>query len=45
MRPGLLSSLNASYTEGEILEILSGSSLKNASVKKEFFGLCISGEK
>ena len=45
MRPGLLSSLNASYTEGEILEILSGSSLKNASVKKEFFGLCISGGK
>ena len=45
MRPGLLSSLNASYTAGEILEILSGSSLKNASVKKEFFGLCISGEK
>jgi ubiquinone/menaquinone biosynthesis C-methylase UbiE len=45
MRPGLISSLNASYTANEILDILHDSKLKNASVKNEFFGLCIFGEK
>ena len=45
MRPGLISSLNASYTAAEILDILHDSNLKSASVKNEFFGLCISGEK
>jgi len=45
MRPGLITSLNASYTADEILDILYDSNLKNASVRNEFFGLCISGEK
>ena len=45
MRPGFISSLNASYTANEILDILHKSNLKNASVKNEFFGLCITGEK
>lgn len=45
IRPGFLSSLNASYTVEEIKEILSRSSLSNAEVQSEFFGLCISGSK
>jgi hypothetical protein len=34
MRPGLISSLNASYTANEILDILHDSNLKDAVVKK-----------
>ncbi|NLY92323.1 MAG: methyltransferase domain-containing protein [Firmicutes bacterium] len=45
IRPGFLSSLNASYTADEIRELLGQSDLKNAAVSKEFFGLCISGKK
>lgn len=45
IRPGLLTSLNASYTIGEIKGILSQSPLKSADVRKEFFVLCIRGSK
>jgi len=45
IRPGFLTSLNASYTVNEIKELLSQSELKNAAVTKEFFGICISGKK
>ena len=45
IRPGFLTSLNASYTVNEIKELLSQSELKNIAVSKEFFGLCISGKK
>jgi len=45
IRPGFISSLNASYTVDEIKDILCRSTLKNASVSSEFFGLCISGKK
>jgi len=45
IRPGFLTSQNASYTVDEIKNLLNNSLLKNASVTKEFFGLCISGEK
>lgn len=45
IRPGFLTSLNASYTEAEIINLLNKSALRNASVSKEFFGLCISGKK
>lgn len=45
IRPGFLTSLNASYTVQEILNLLDKSALKNASVTREFFGLCISGKK
>jgi len=45
MRPGLLTSLNASYTVNEILDILHGSNLKSALAKNEFFGLLIAGVK
>jgi ubiquinone/menaquinone biosynthesis C-methylase UbiE len=45
IRPGFLSSMNAAYTVSEIKHILSRSNLKNAIVQREFFGLCISGQK
>lgn len=45
IRPGFLTSLNASYTVDEIKNLLNNSLLKNATVTKEFFGLCISGKK
>lgn len=45
IRPGFLTSQNASYTVDEIKSLLNNSLLKNASVTKEFFGLCISGKK
>ncbi len=45
IRPGFLSSLNAAYTEDEIIELLGKSRLKNASVKKDFLGLNIFGDK
>ena len=44
MRPSLEASLNASYTNDEILEILNKSDLKNAAIKYNFFTLCIYGE-
>lgn len=45
MRPGLLSSLNAAYTLSEINELLRNSLLSEATVTKNFFGLCIAGKK
>ena len=43
IKPGFLSSLGASYTITEIGDVLRRSSLRNSHVKKEFFGLCITG--
>ena len=45
MRPGLITSLDAAYTLSEITELLRLSSLRNATVSSDFFGLCISGQK
>lgn len=45
IRPGFLTSLNASYTADEIRSVLERSSLNAAIVRSEFFGLCISGQK
>jgi ubiquinone/menaquinone biosynthesis C-methylase UbiE len=45
IRPGFLSSLNASYTAEELTELLDRSALKIRTVRNEFFGLCVSGEK
>lgn len=45
MRPGLISSLNAAYTLSEITELLRNSLLSGAVVTKNFFGLCIAGQK
>ncbi len=43
IRPGFISSLNAAYTLPELQNILSETALKDAHVKKDFFGLSISG--
>uniref|UniRef100_UPI003261141C class I SAM-dependent methyltransferase n=1 Tax=Clostridium sp. NkU-1 TaxID=1095009 RepID=UPI003261141C len=45
IRPGFLTSFNASYTVDEIEGLLSQSKLKDTAVSKEFFGLCITGKK
>ncbi len=45
IRPGFLSSLNASYTVDEIKDVLNRSEMKNYEVCNEFFGLFISGRK
>lgn len=45
IRPGFLSSQNASYTPAEIKTLLNASRLANYSVQNEFFGLCITGQK
>lgn len=45
MKAGLLSSLNASYTEGEIKKICERTGLKEAAVRKTFLGLEITGMK
>lgn len=45
IRPGFLSSFNASYTVNELQELLDKSMLKKYKLENEFFGLCISGEK
>ncbi|MDF2886285.1 MAG: putative methyltransferase [Lacrimispora sp.] len=45
IRPGFLTSLGASYTLEEMQELLSRSKLCGGTVKKDFMGLCITGEK
>lgn len=45
IRPGFLSSLNASYTQEEIQKLLDSSKLRGGTVKKDFMGLSITGEK
>ena len=45
IRPGLITSLNSSYTINEIKEITDNSALNMCKIEKEFFGLCISGKK
>ena len=45
IRPGFLSSLNASYTQKEIQELLGSSKLSGGIVKQDFMGLSITGEK
>lgn len=45
MRPGYLTSMNAAYTIEELSDLLKQSDLNNATIKKEFFGLCILGRK
>ena len=45
IKPGFLTSYNASYTSDEIEAILSISALTGFHVQNEFFGLCISGKK
>ncbi len=45
IRPGFLSSLNASYTPDEIKNLLAKTNLKDIMMSKEFFGLCITAKK
>jgi ubiquinone/menaquinone biosynthesis C-methylase UbiE len=45
IRPGFLTSLNASYTVEELQKLLRQSELKCFTMQKEFFGLYISGKK
>lgn len=45
IRPGFVTSLNASYTVDEIKRLLEQSALTNASVIKDFFGLSVQGIK
>lgn len=45
MRPGLVTSLDAAYTVGEITELLRHSALGSGTVSSDFFGLCIYGAK
>jgi ubiquinone/menaquinone biosynthesis C-methylase UbiE len=45
IKPGFLSSYNASYTADEITAILKKSELNNFQVQNEFFGLNIAGKK
>ncbi len=45
IRPGFLSSLNASYTIEELRELLKQSRVNEYMVHKEFFGLRVSGKK
>ncbi len=45
IRPGFITSLNASYTVDELKDLTGQSELKQAVVIKDFFGLSISGKK
>ena len=45
IRPGFITSINASYTTEELLLLFNQSNLNDASVHKDFFGLYASGKK
>lgn len=45
IRPGFITSLNASYTVDETKGLIDRSALKDAAITKDFFGLSISGKK
>lgn len=45
IRPGFITSLNASYTVDEMKDLIGQSALKTAAVIKDFFGLSVSGKK
>ncbi len=45
IRPGFLASFNASYTMGEMAEILNQAGLRGCELRREFFGLSITGSK
>ena len=45
IRPGFLSSLNAAYTAEELRSLLEKSPLNSGVIHKEFFGLCLAGQK
>ena len=45
IKPGLISSINASYTATELEEILAKTNLKSSNIKNDPIGLCITGHK
>ncbi len=45
IRPGFLTSFNASYTTGEMAEILDRAGLRGCELRREFFGMSIIGSK
>ncbi len=45
IKPGLVSSINASYTASEIEQILIKTNLKSFTIKNDPIGLCITGKK
>ncbi|MFA7621419.1 MAG: hypothetical protein WCY56_06175 [Aminobacteriaceae bacterium] len=45
IRPGFLASVAASYTTGEMAEILNQAGLRNCELRREFFGMSIIGAK
>lgn len=45
IKPGLESSINASYTVLEINEIIKKTKIISFDIKTDFMGLCITGEK
>lgn len=45
IRPGLLTSVNAAYTAKELRALAARSRLRDAAVRREFFGLTLSGRK
>lgn len=45
IRPGFITSLNASYTVGELKALIGQSELKHAAVTKDFFGISVLGKK
>lgn len=45
IKPGFITSLNASYTPKEAGELIGRTKLRNGSVKKDFMGLMIIGTK
>jgi ubiquinone/menaquinone biosynthesis C-methylase UbiE len=45
IKPGFITSLNASYTVEEMRALLDRSDLKYGAVKKDFFGITVSGKK
>jgi ubiquinone/menaquinone biosynthesis C-methylase UbiE len=45
LRPGLIKSINASYTRDEVQRLLAKTRLKGASIEQSPFGLSISGRK
>jgi ubiquinone/menaquinone biosynthesis C-methylase UbiE len=45
IRPGFFTSLHASYTVGEIAEILERAGIKGCAVSKDFMGLTVAGRK
>lgn len=45
IRPGFITSLNASYTVDELKNLIGQSELKNVAVIKEFFGVSAQGKK